>query len=350
MDRHRVTLKEIAQAANVSIGTVDRALNNRPGVNAESKARVLQIAASLGYRPNRFASALSRRSEIRICLAFPRDPEAFYREIEAGIDRAAAELEDYGVCVEKLRFALNDSKEALDCIHRAREFDGAAVNAAGCMNAECLSEMGSTPLITFNTDCPTAPRAFFIGGNARQSGRVAGELMQMLVNDNGPVAVLGNFARAMPFLERFGGFFEYMHASGAGMRVERCIECPGDAESASASLIAALESSPELQGVFATGYSSTIGAVRALKALNRRDVRLIGYDLTNETAAALGEGWCDLLLHQNPFEQGYQAARLLARRLLESWLPERRELYLDTQIVVRGNMDGLLNRRGNPFL
>lgn len=45
MDRHRVTLKEIAQAANVSIGTVDRALNNRPGVNAESKARVLQIAA-----------------------------------------------------------------------------------------------------------------------------------------------------------------------------------------------------------------------------------------------------------------------------------------------------------------
>ena len=71
MEKHRVTLREIAKAANVSIGTVDRALNNRSGVNAESKRRVLQIADQLGYRPNRFASALSRRSEIRICLVFP---------------------------------------------------------------------------------------------------------------------------------------------------------------------------------------------------------------------------------------------------------------------------------------
>ena len=48
MDRHRVTLKEIAQAANVSIGTVDRALNNRPGVNVE-EAR-LSLFCTSNYR------------------------------------------------------------------------------------------------------------------------------------------------------------------------------------------------------------------------------------------------------------------------------------------------------------
>ncbi len=348
MEKHRVTLREIAKAANVSIGTVDRALNNRSGVNAESKRRVLQIADQLGYRPNRFASALSRRSEIRICLVFPRDPEAFYREIEFGIDCAAAELEDYGVSVEKLRFALDDEQEARACIQCAKEFDACAVNAAGCMTADCIRLLENNPLITFNTDSPETRRRFFIGGNARQSGFVGAELLQMIVNDNAPVAVLGNFARAMPFLERFGGFFEYVHASQ--MRVERCVECPGDPDRACESLIAALESDKSIQGVFATGYSSTIGAVRALKALNRRDIRLIGYDLTNETAEALREGWCDLLLDQHPFDQGYQAARMLARMLIENWSPAQEKLYFDAQIVVRGNMEGLLNRRGNPFV
>ena len=87
-----------------------------------------------------------------------------------------------------------------------------------------------------------------------------------------------------------------------------------------------------------------------MKALNRRDIRLIGYDLTNETAEALREGWCDLLLDQHPFDQGYQAARMLARMLIENWAPAQEKLYFDAQIVVRGNMEGLLNRRGNPFV
>ena len=41
---------------------------------------------------------------------------------------------------------------------------------------------------------------------------------------------------------------------------------------------------------------------------------------------------------------------MLARMLIETWAPAQAKLYFAAQIVVRGNMEGLLNRRGNPFV
>lgn len=48
----RVTLNQIAEAAGVSRGTVDRALNHRGRINPEVAERILQIAKEMGYRRN----------------------------------------------------------------------------------------------------------------------------------------------------------------------------------------------------------------------------------------------------------------------------------------------------------
>jgi len=55
-----IKTKELAVLCNVSRGTVDRALNNRPGVNAETRNRILEKAKEYGYIPNRVASSLVR--------------------------------------------------------------------------------------------------------------------------------------------------------------------------------------------------------------------------------------------------------------------------------------------------
>ena len=51
----RVTLKQIAELANVSRGTVERVINDKPGVRDEVRKRVKEIAEELDYRPNIFA-------------------------------------------------------------------------------------------------------------------------------------------------------------------------------------------------------------------------------------------------------------------------------------------------------
>ena len=60
-----VTLRQIAELAGVSRGTVDRVINNRGHVNEEVEARVRQIAMELGYEPNPVGQALARGASRR---------------------------------------------------------------------------------------------------------------------------------------------------------------------------------------------------------------------------------------------------------------------------------------------
>ncbi|GAE25309.1 transcriptional regulator [Halalkalibacter wakoensis JCM 9140] len=53
-----VSIKEIARICGVSIGTVDRALNNRPGINPKTKEKILQVAKEKNYRPDYRAQSL----------------------------------------------------------------------------------------------------------------------------------------------------------------------------------------------------------------------------------------------------------------------------------------------------
>ncbi|MFQ9872588.1 MAG: LacI family DNA-binding transcriptional regulator [Oscillospiraceae bacterium] len=95
-----VTIKDIAAIANVSRGTVDRALNNRAGVNADVAKRILKIAADLGYRPNKAGKALAARKKSTVIgVMLPSIGNRFYDEVIAGIYRAQQEFADYGLKV-----------------------------------------------------------------------------------------------------------------------------------------------------------------------------------------------------------------------------------------------------------
>ncbi|MGH9553212.1 MAG: LacI family DNA-binding transcriptional regulator, partial [Terriglobales bacterium] len=61
-------IKDIALALGVSIGTVDRALHARPGINAMTRARVPKMAQTLGYRPNFAARHLKLNRKLQISV------------------------------------------------------------------------------------------------------------------------------------------------------------------------------------------------------------------------------------------------------------------------------------------
>src|ERR1700688_4313191 len=61
MKKQRRGIHLIAELANVSIGTVDRALHGRDGINESTRERILQIARKISYTPNLAARALHGR-------------------------------------------------------------------------------------------------------------------------------------------------------------------------------------------------------------------------------------------------------------------------------------------------
>src|SRR5918996_6367406 len=85
-----IGIKDIAQALGVSTGTVDRALHAKPGINPVTRARVLRMAESLGYRPNLAARYLKSRKQLRIAVHLPQEIALFWDSLREGIREAAA--------------------------------------------------------------------------------------------------------------------------------------------------------------------------------------------------------------------------------------------------------------------
>src|SRR5436309_16095593 len=89
-DGHPIGIKDIAKALDISTGTVDRALHAKPGINPMTRARVLRMAESLGYRPNLAARYLKSRKHLRISVHLPLEIALFWDSLRDGIRDAAA--------------------------------------------------------------------------------------------------------------------------------------------------------------------------------------------------------------------------------------------------------------------
>ena len=92
------TLKQIAEIANVSRGTVDRVIHGRYGVDPKTRARVLAVMQELDYKPNAMAQALrGMQNSFRIGAIVPSEANPFYIDVNSGIDEASKMAATYGM-------------------------------------------------------------------------------------------------------------------------------------------------------------------------------------------------------------------------------------------------------------
>ena len=86
------TIKDIAEKAGVSRGTVDRVLHNRGRVDRDVAEKVMLIARELSYRPNRAGQALATKGrKRRIAVVLPSLTNPFFLDIKKGMEMAAEE-------------------------------------------------------------------------------------------------------------------------------------------------------------------------------------------------------------------------------------------------------------------
>ena len=85
----RIRIKDIAQMAEVSVGTVDRVLHGRTGVSEASRKKVENILKQLDYQPNMYASALaSNKKYIFACLLPLHAKGDYWVDVENGMYQA----------------------------------------------------------------------------------------------------------------------------------------------------------------------------------------------------------------------------------------------------------------------
>lgn len=89
--RGRQTIRDVALAAGVSIGTVSKALNNSGTLSAETRARIIKLAAELGFRPNDLAQSLHRGQSFTVGLISNDSFGRFTLPIMEGLERELAD-------------------------------------------------------------------------------------------------------------------------------------------------------------------------------------------------------------------------------------------------------------------
>lgn len=338
-------IKEIAKRANVSVGTVDRVIHNRPGVSVKTKQKVDAIIDELGYQPNLVARRLASMKWIHIATLTPKVSEetAYWEVLLNGVLQAEAEILSYGVRIEKYFFDQND-KSSFDQqaeLLLKSDVDGVLLTPIFIEEskrfAESCQRLGK-PYVFVNSDIPKVESLSYIGPNLYHSGYLVAHLISYLIKKEGKILVV-NISKELEnhhyTLRKEEGFRAYFEDQKKAVSILKADIRHTDYESVESHLTDLFDKHEDIQMVFATN-SRVSTVANYLELSGKKDMLLIGYDFLPDNIEYLKKGTIDFLICQKPQEQAYKGMMLLYQHLAFSTEVDR-VISMPIDIITREN-------------
>ncbi|GAB1483377.1 substrate-binding domain-containing protein [Treponema sp.] len=348
-----MTVKEIAELAGVSIGTVDRVLHGRGRVALETANRIQAIVDASSYTPNPLARNLKRSKPYRFCVLLPNRSEdsGYWAQAASGIEGAADELRTFNIETELIefdRYEPDSFKRSSVKVHASKP-DGLLLAPVMPEVAKAFIESlgDSIPYAFFDADLPGTSPLCSIGQDSFQGGQLAGRLAHLFANETtapggqAPLyAVLNAHSEDHHIRTRRDGFLQYAENRGMRTVVLEDIGMESDREVIKA-LKSLLSKEGDLTGVFVTSAPSHRIAEALLTLSPERHRIVIGYDLVEENIQGLREGRIDAIISQRPETQARRGLMDLYRAIVLGRTVEKRvvipiDLYLKENLHVEG--------------
>lgn len=336
-----VTIKEIAALANVSRGTVDKVLNNRPGVKQETRERVLRIIKEVNYRPNLLGKALVQsRTPTKIGIILTPEYNPFIQDILVGIQRAKAEFSVFGIeIILKMPISLEPAEQLvfLDELENQGVIGIAffPIDDDGIrIKVNQLSEKGIA-ILTCNSKISGIHDFCFIGQNHYLGGQAAGGLMMKLCPDGGKFGIIISSRGLSCHCDRQSGFTDVLASSNLPYDIVEVQENQDRSDEAFKITIGYLQRHPDLDGIYITG-GGVGGVGSALDMLApKKNIRLICHDITPDSSELLRKNVVDFILDQSPEMQGYLIVKTLFEYLVKKQLPEDYCIQIPISITIK---------------
>ncbi|MEM9649883.1 MAG: LacI family DNA-binding transcriptional regulator, partial [Bacteroidota bacterium] len=179
----KITIKEIANKAGVSIGTVDRVLHNRGEVAPKTKDLVLQIAKEGNYTTNVYARTLKLNRTFTIAVLLPNDNEYWNLQNKA-ISETAEKYQSLGLLLTFFTFYRKDSASQAQQARKllASNPDGvilAPLVESGTTNFTKRLDTLKIPYVFVDSNLKNANPFSFIGQSSYQAGHLAAKLLNL---------------------------------------------------------------------------------------------------------------------------------------------------------------------------
>ncbi|MEM1065212.1 MAG: LacI family DNA-binding transcriptional regulator [Pseudomonadota bacterium] len=337
------TVHDLAREAGVSLATVDRVLNERPGVREKTVERVKAAVERIGYVRDTHAANLARRRQYRFAIVLPEGPSQFVDTLRSAVREASGAQFAERALVETIPIPSHDPHavaRTLNGLNTAR-LDGVAIMAPETPQVrDAVDRLKGEGLavVALVSDLPSSDRDFFVGINSFAAGRTAAVLMgRFLRGLTGRILVVTNTMQARDSIERRFGFDAVMADEFPALDVLPSIESHDDPERMRRCVGEALASYGDIRGVYSMGSGNTplLEGLRGAGDLTDRVV--IAHEMTPVTRQALLDGEVDAVITQNVGHLVRSALRVLRARCdgVEIFEPQER---IRIDIVIRENL------------
>jgi LacI family transcriptional regulator len=344
-------IKDIARALGVSIGTVDRALHGRPGINPMTRTRVLRMAQSLGYRPNVAARHLKLNRKLRISVHLPEEIASFFDALREGIREAAG---PFNTAIDlQFRSYPRLAEGDIELFDQAlQEGTNGIILTPGHPAALKpwirKAARKRIPVVCVATDAPGTDRLASISSDPYTGGAIVAELLTRCVAQPGSILVVTGDLSTNDHAEKVRGVKDSLARMQSRLNLAQVVEAHDDPDKAYRLTQEFLAGHSDLRAV----YVSTANSIPVIRALDESGqlprTTVITTDLFPALVPLIRSGKVMGTVYQRPRAQGRMAFQALYKFLVEGDCPQVRH-RLPPHVILRSNLELFLEMLPGDF-
>tara|TARA_R100000935_G_scaffold58090_3_gene93854 strand:- start:3132 stop:4148 length:1017 start_codon:yes stop_codon:yes gene_type:complete len=312
----KVTARDVAVLADVSLATVDRVLNNRGGVTPNKERRVVLAARQMKLdRALDFRAARTLR--IAVLVQPPSNP--FHAALAEAVKAESSGPNPFNVSLSLVHIDAGQPQRTAAAINGISDHTDALMICAPQQAdiAAALSRFAGTgkPVVALATELGVEVPHFYVGPDNRQAGRVAGDLMGRLVGrEGGDILLLAGLFSMIGHGERREGFRAVLAERYPNCRIVAERETQERGDRAGTLAADALARNANLRGIYnaSNGAGAIVGVLR--RSAKQVTPVFITHELTEDRRQFLRSGEIDAIIDQNPALEIRTAIAVLAAK------------------------------------
>lgn len=340
----KLTIKQIAAQAGVSIGTVDRVLHKRGRVSKETETLILEICRRNGYAQNVVgkAMAMQRKRSVVAVVVRSRDMNSFSAQIYDGLRAIESEIQDYNIFFKYKDIVNGTAEEQLSILNSLRDLDLSGLIIYPMDTPEiqaALDEFSArgVPVVLCTADVPSAKKLCFVGQDHYQDGRLMANVLTKFTR-SGPLRILmlTGSLQISSHRERIKGFLSYFREWAVDYQVCGMRETTQDRGEIYQATLEILNSCPEVNALYLNA-SEPEPCLEALAEYGRFDGIRFCFGHRLKTGPLIRSGQLDFAIAESPFAHGYRSGEALFRYLLSQEIPAADQFVFRGEILLEEN-------------
>lgn len=327
-----VTIKDIAEAANVSVTTVSRVLNDKPDVSPNTRNKVLEKINELGYKPNSIARGLALKKTNTLGLIIPDISNPFFPDIARGVEDMANK-KGYSIIFCNTDNEQKKEKEAIELM-KEKQVDGILLSLS-TTNKDELKKLRNVkyPVVQIDRKIPDIDYPSITIDNYKSAYTATKHLInfghQKIAHITGDLGTITGY-------KRLEGFKDAMNEANLNIKDSYIKKGNYSKKSGYENMLELLKNNNPPSAVFIANDLMAVGAYQAVFAFDLsipEDISIIGHDnidvtkLVNPTLSTMA---------QPKYKLGHKAVQLLIKEI-ESNNLSNEEIILTTDFKNRNS-------------